>query len=53
MAHRKLERALQARPALPARDHSEHADIDAALNVLKAGLAQGGNEARLANPTER
>jgi putative transposase len=29
--------------------HSEHADINAARNVLRAGLAQGGNEARLAN----
>jgi putative transposase len=29
--------------------HSEHADINAARNVLKAGLAQGGNEARLGN----
>jgi putative transposase len=29
--------------------HSEHADKNAARNVLRAGLAQGGNEARLAN----
>jgi putative transposase len=29
--------------------HSEHADINAARNILRAGLAQGGSEAFLVN----
>ena len=29
--------------------HSEHADINAACNILRAGLAQGGSEAFLVN----
>jgi len=35
--------------------YSEHADINAARNILRAGLAQGGNEDHLVNaePTSR